>query len=118
MIHATQSRGAITIAMQLGLQPIPAKTAKNGRKHIPEGYQEKTESRQKGGTTKRVRDQAAERRKSIFHALRDEPMSSQELQDLAEVSGSIIEEDVRVLAKTSGVKKKMHKGENIYWVSL
>jgi predicted HTH transcriptional regulator len=101
----------ISLAMQLGYAALPAKTV-SGRKHIPDGY---SESRP-GGSVADVFRKAADRRDLIVRELAlSGPMTAGEIVELTGANKNTSNEDMKVLLKSERVKKRQHKGDNIYW---
>lgn len=103
----------ISIAMQLGHAPLPTKTAA-GRKHTPEGCN----TVKSGGPIAEVRQKANDRRDYIVSELvLSGPMTAAEIAEFSGANANTSAEDVKVLVKAERIKKRQHKGENLYWVA-
>lgn len=103
---------ALSIAAQLGLAPLPAKTA-TGRKHIPDGCL----SVKSGGPIAEVRQKAADRRDYIVQELiLSGPMTGAEIAEFTGANANTSAEDLKVLIEVGRIKKRQHKAENLYWV--
>lgn len=103
---------ALSIAAQLGLSPLPAKTA-TGRKHVPDGCL----TVKSGGPIAEVRQKAADRRDYIVSELiLSGPMTGAEIAEFTGANANTSAEDLKVLIEGGRIKKRQHKGENIYWV--
>lgn len=101
------------IAMLLGLEPMPERTAPNGRIHIPEG----SGSTRPPATRPDRMDAITRRRASIVRLCSNEECSVSDLSNELQIPAATLMKDldILVLARELSVTKTQGR-KNLYWV--
>lgn len=94
----------ISIAMQLGLAPLPTKTRKASAKPV---------------VTARTDTSPAERKAEIAGLLRDVgPMTRNELVEAVEVSESTVEKDTAEMIEAGELRVRQYRGINLFFLPM
>lgn len=101
----------MTIAMILGLAPIPAKTA-TGRQHTADGKPARPIN------NRGDRADAIEARWAAIRAIcAHEPTTIAELRDATGIKDGTLADDLRKMFDKGLLRRRLHRAEALYWVA-